>query len=173
MMRRSIQYYKVAPAQRKVIAFDYQSVGHGDSLLAVMRIKANWAKTVVAIFTMAVFYASVCSTTCAVGVCPNQVQQKAGHDCEQMPSHHSDQSRHQAPDNPDCSQHEHPGFFLAKSGELSQIQLSPVGHLNASAMAIPAVHGLVASLTPAKASDHVPPLASSIPLYQQISVLRI
>jgi hypothetical protein len=128
---------------------------------------------VVALFTMAVFYASVCSTSCAVGVCPNQVPQTAGHDCEQTPSHHPDPSGHQTPDNPDCSQHEHPGLFLAKSGDLFQFQLSVVDHLNASAMAIPAVHRLAASLTPAEASDHAPPLASSIPLYQQISVLRI
>jgi hypothetical protein len=138
-----------------------------------MRINANWARMVVAIFTMAVFYGSVCSTTCAIGFCPNQVQQTAGHDCDQSSSHHSDPSGHQAPDNPDCSQHEHPGLFVAKSGNFSQFQLSTVGHLNPSTVASSSVHALVASFTDTAASNHAPPLASSNLLYQQISVLRI
>jgi hypothetical protein len=34
---------------------------------------------VLAVFTMAMFYASVCSASCAAGVCPDKVQQTAGH----------------------------------------------------------------------------------------------
>jgi hypothetical protein len=64
-------------------------------------------------------------------------------------------------------------LFLAKSGDLSQFQLSVVGHLNGSTTAFSSVHGLAASLTHPGASDHAPPLASGIPLYQQSSVLRI
>lgn len=161
---------------RKVPALDCQYVARGDSLLAVMRTKASWARMVVAIFTVAMFYASVCSTTCAIGVCPNQVQQTASHDCDQASPHHSrhsDQPGHQAPENPDCSQHGHPGSFLAKSSELSQIQLSVVGHLDASASAVSPGRSVVASLTIAEASDLAPPLRSNTPLYQQISVLRI
>ena len=135
--------------------------------------QANWARIVVAIFTMAVFYASVCSTTCAIGVCPNQVQQTAGHDCDQTPSHHSHQSGHQAPESPDCSQHEHPGLFLAKAGNLSQFQLTVVTHLSASTAAISFGHSLAASMADTEASDLAPPLRSNGPLYQQISVLRI
>ncbi len=160
-------------AAGKVIAFDCQYVKHGGSLLALMRVRANWARMVVAIFTVAVFYASVCSTTCAIGVCPNQVQQAAGHDCEHTSSHHSDPSGHQAPEKPDCSRHGHPGSFLAKSGELSQIQLNVVGHVNASATAVCSGDSLTASLPAAAGSDLAPPLRSNLPLYQQISVLRI
>ncbi|HVS88322.1 MAG TPA: hypothetical protein VHF01_08870 [Candidatus Acidoferrum sp.] len=138
-----------------------------------MRINANWPRMVVAIFTMAVFYASVCSTTCAIGVCPNQPQRTASHNCDQTSSHHSDPSGHQAPDNPDCSQHGHPGFFLAKSGDLSQFQLSGAGHLNASAAAVSWGYTLTASMTTPDASELAPLLRSNIPLYQQISVLRI
>ena len=138
-----------------------------------MRRNADWARIVVAIFTMAMFYASVCSTTCAIGFCPNQVQQTAGHECEQTPAHHSHHSEHQTPENPDCSQHQHPGLFLAKSGNLSQFQLSVGGHLNASAAPVSAGHGLTLNMTSAEASDLAPPPTPNSPLYQQISVLRI
>ena len=139
----------------------------------VMTTKVDWARMIVAVFTMAMFYASVCSTICAVGVCPDQVRQTAGHDCDQMPSHHSNQSNHQSPDTPDCSQHQHPGLFVTKSGDVSQIQLSVVDHLNASATVFFATHGSHAIGTYSDASEHAPPLVSSVPLYQQISVLRI
>lgn len=138
-----------------------------------MRRNADWTRNVVAIFTMAMFYASVCSTTCAIGFCPNQVQQTAGHDCDQTPSHHSHQSGHPTPASPDCSQHEHPGLFLVKSGNLSPLQLSVVGHLSASTAAISSGHGLAASMADTEASDLALPLRSNSPLYQQISVLRI
>jgi hypothetical protein len=128
---------------------------------------------VAAIFTTAVFHASICSTTCAVGYCPNQAQQTAGNDCDQTPAHHPDQSKHHTPDDPDCAQRQHPGLFVTKSGDLSQFQVSVAGHPNASVAAFLPVHALVASLARAEASDHAPPLASSLPLYLQISVLRI
>jgi hypothetical protein len=135
--------------------------------------KANRARIVAAIFTMALFYASMCSTTCAIGYCPNQVQRTAGHDCDQTPSHHSHPSHPQAPGNPDCSRHEHPGLFVAKSGDLSKFQLRVLGHLDASTPFNSSQQYMATSMTDAKASDHAPPLASSLPLYQQISVLRI
>ena len=152
---------------------DCQSFHRGGSLLTDMQRNADWARIVVAIFTMAMFYASVCSTTCAIGFCPNQVQQTAGHDCDQTPSHHSHQSGHQAPANPDCSQHQHPGPFLAKSGDLAQFRLSVASHLNVSAATISARHDLVLSMTDAEASDHASPPRLDSPHYQQISVLRI
>jgi hypothetical protein len=128
---------------------------------------------VAAIFTMAMFYASICSTTCAIGYCPNQAQQTAGHDCDQTPAHHPDQSKHHTPNDPDCSQHQHPGLFVTKSSDLSQFQVSAGGHPNASVTAFCRVHALVAGFASADASGHAPPIASSLRLYQQISVLRI
>ncbi len=102
--------------------------------LGLMRSKTNGARMVLAIFTMAMFYTSVCTTTCAIGVCRNEVQQTAGHDCEQSSSHHSGQPGHEAPESPDCSKHAHPGVFVARSGNVSQFQLSIVGHLQLSAI---------------------------------------
>src|ERR1700730_7561547 len=136
----------------------------------LMGTNAGWARMVITIFTMAVFGASVCSTTCEVGVCPDQVQQTSSHDCDRTPSHHSDHSRHQGSGNRNCSKHEHPGLFVAKSGEFSQFQLT--SHLNSTAAVYPG-NNPTASITTAKSSEFTPPLTSSIPLYQQISVLRI
>jgi hypothetical protein len=136
--------------------------------------EANWARLVLASFTMAMFYASVCSASCAVGVCPQQTQRTAGHDCDQMPSHHSDSSGHQAPDKPDCSQHQHPELFVTKSGgDLPQFELSVVDHLNASAAVFSQVDSLSAIFTRDVTSEHAPPPASGVPLYDRISVLRI
>lgn len=138
-----------------------------------MRTKANWARLVAAIFTMAVFYASLCSTTCAIGFCPNQVQHAANHDCERTPSHHSGQSKHQTPDNPNCSEHQHPGLYVAMSPDL-QFQLSVVDYLGASAAALFPVRGLLEIFAAHPvASEHAPPIVSSVPLYDQNSVLRI
>jgi hypothetical protein len=127
---------------------------------------------VAAIFTMAVFYASVCSASCAMGVCPGQVQQKASHDCDRMPSHHSDQSRHHSSGNPDCSEHQHPGLFVPKSANL-QLLLSVVDHLDASTADVSAVYRLPAVFLNPAAVENAPPVISSVPLYEQISVLRL
>src|SRR5579871_299100 len=54
------------------------------NLHTVMRSKAHWARIVVTIFTVAMFYASVCSASCAIGVCPDKAPQTSGHDCDQM-----------------------------------------------------------------------------------------
>ncbi len=137
-----------------------------------MRIKRNGARMVVAVFTMAMFYASVCTATCAIGVCPNEVQQTASHECDHASSHHSSQPGHKAPESPDCSKHAHPGVFVAKSGEVSQFQLSIVGHLQLSAATVSFGDDQRPS-TATRSSDPAPPFASKLPLHQQISVLRI
>ena len=139
-----------------------------------MKMKANWARMAVAVFTMAMFYASVCSASCAIGVCPEQTHRTSGHECNEIPSHHSDSSGHQTPAKPDCSQHQHPELFVAKSGgDLPQFQLSVVKHLNATAVAFSPVHGLSTIFTHEVTSENAPPPASGVPLYDRISVLRI
>ena len=137
-----------------------------------MRSRAHWARAIAAIFTIAMFYASVCSASCAIGVCPDQVQQTSSHDCDQMRTHHAGQSRHQAPESPDCSKHQHLNMLVAKSGEIAKVQLSVVGQLSVSAVFLPH-HDFAASLIHVEASDLAPPLGTNLPLYQQTSVLRI
>src|ERR1700704_1911479 len=136
-----------------------------------MNRNARSARIVVAIFTMAVFYASVCATTCSIGFCPEHAQQTASHDCENAASHHTAPSG-KAPANSDCSPHQHPGPYLAKAGELPQFQLSLASQPDVSTVVIEA-HELILSMTDAKASDLATPIKSSSPLYQKISVLRI
>jgi hypothetical protein len=152
----------------------YEYVEPGGRLVKVMRMKANLARMVVAIFTMAMLYASLCSASCEVGVCPEQTQRTAGHDCDQMPSHHSGSSGRQTPGKPDCPQHQHPDLFVAKSGgDLPQFQLNIPDHLHASATTFLAQYGLPAILSRTEASEHAPPVVSSVPFYNRISVLRI
>jgi hypothetical protein len=136
-----------------------------------MKRNANWARIVVAIFTMAVFYASICATTCSIGFCPDQVQQTTGHDCEQAGTHHSAPGHE--PVNRDCSPHQHPGPFVAKSAELSQFQLSLASGLDVSGITASEAHELVSSMSDAYASEPAPAVKSSSDLYKSISVLRI
>ena len=129
---------------------------------------------IVALFTVAMLYASVCSASCAVGLCPDQPQRTASHDCDKMPSHHSGSSGHHTPDKPDCSQHQHPELFVAKSGgDLPQFQLNLANQLHASAPIFLVQQGVPVIFNSAEASDHAPPVDSSIPSYGRISVLRI
>ena len=131
-----------------------------------MKMRTNWARMTVAVFTMAMFYASVCSSSCAVGVCPKQTQQTSGQDCDHTHSHHSGSSRHSSPDKHDCLQHQHPELFVAKSGgDLPQFQLSVVDHLNSSAVAFSPVHGFSTIFTRDVTSEYAPPPASGVPLY--------
>jgi hypothetical protein len=125
----------------------------------------------VATFTMAVFYASICATTCSIGFCPDQVQQTTGHDCEQGGTHHSAPTGHEPASN--CSPHQHPGPFLAKSAELPQFQLGLASQLDISAITVRDAHELVLNVADANASDLAPPVKSRSNLYKSISVLRI
>src|ERR1700722_13168971 len=137
-----------------------------------MKRNANWARIVVAIFTMAVFYASICATACSIGFCPDQVQQTTGHDCDQAGAHHSGPAGH-APANSDCSPRQHPGPFLAKAAEVPQFQLSMASQLDVSAITVSEAHELVLNVADADGSDLAPPIKSSSSLYKRISVLRI
>jgi hypothetical protein len=139
-----------------------------------MRSKSNWARIVVAVFTaVAMFYSFACTTSCAVGVCPNQTQQMPSHDCEPSGAHHSHHSSAPAPDKPDCSSHSHPTVLFPKSGDVAKIQLTAAGH--AVSPGVSATSASLAVEQPAGlfGSDLAPPLTPRTPLYQQISVLRI
>ena len=139
----------------------------------VMAINANRARIVVALFTMVMFYASACTTICAAGICPNQAQQTSSHDCEPLPSHHSHHSSDPAPDKPDCSSHAHPSVLFLKSGDVSPFQLSVSGGVSLAAMLASSADRLAANSINSQESNLAPPFAPNVPLYQQISVLRI
>ena len=138
-----------------------------------MRTQANWARIVVVIFTLAVFYASVCSTSCAAGFCPNQQEQSSSHDCEQSTQHHSHHSGNQSPEKPDCAKHLHPSLFLVKAGDLQQSKLTITGDLSGSDLVTSPDASLALTMSVANTVDLAPPIRPGIPLYEQISVLRI
>ena len=136
-----------------------------------MKRNASWPRIVVVIFTMAVFHASICATTCSIGFCPDHVQQPTGHDCERGDTHHSAPTGHEPAS--DCSPHQHPGPFLAKSAELPQFQLSLASRHDVSGITVREAHALVLNVDDAALSDLAPPFKSSGDLYKSISVLRI
>lgn len=84
------------------------------------------AQTVVAIFIVAMFYASVCSATCALGRCPNKVQHSDHHDCD----HHSSGSSSHGPQKPDCSKHGHPSLSVVKADGVRQFHLASARSLD-------------------------------------------
>ena len=135
--------------------------------------QTGWARIVVATLTLAVFYASICSTSCAVGFCPNQQEPSSSHDCEQSTKHHSDHSGNPSPANPDCSKHLHPSLFLIRAGDSQQFPLGITGHLAGSSFNAPSYHRLAVTITTAHAFDSGPPIRESTPLYQRVSVLRV
>lgn len=139
-----------------------------------MRLKTARARIVAAIFTVAMFYASVCSTMCAAGICPNELQHSASHDnCDQMPMGHSDYPQKHVPENHDCSMHHHPNVNVVKADNLPQFQLSSTGYINVNDLLFNSSQVMAFSLAAFSLSDPAPPPPLRSPLYQQISVLRI
>ena len=131
------------------------------------------ARILIAIFTVAMFYASVCSTTCALGVCPNQVQGSASQDCDHTSPEHSNSTPHHGPEKPDCSNHNHPTSNFVKADGLPQLQLSGIGNVSVNQLFANAPHAAGLTLAVFSLSDLAPPPTLRNPLYQQISVLRI
>ena len=139
-----------------------------------MRPKTARVRIVAAIFTVAMFYASACSTMCAAGICPNELQHSASDDnCDRMPMGHSDYPQKHVPENHDCSMHRHPNVNVVKADNLPQFQLSSTGHINLSDLLVNSTHVMAFGLAAFSLSDLAPPPTLRSPLYQQISVLRI
>lgn len=143
----------------------------GDGSLAKMRVKASLARTVAAIFTMAVFYASVCTAACAAGFCPYQTQQTSSHACDSATPHDAHHSG--KPDKPDCSKHAHPSPFFVKSAGIAGVDRTVSTYASAAVLLALPRYLSAPGLTASDGSDLAPPPVSSTPLYHQISVLRI
>jgi hypothetical protein len=132
------------------------------------------ARIVAAIFTVAMIYASFCSNACGLGVCPNQEQQSASHDCDRPPSsHHSSSSHHHGPGNPDCSVHHHPTLNLEKADGLPQFQPTRIGQVVVGDLLSDLLGTDAVSLNASSFSDLGSPPTPKDPLYRRISVLRI
>jgi|SRR5712671_6440512 len=132
-----------------------------------MATRANWTRVVVALFTVAMFYASACTTICAVGICPNQARQTSSHACEPSPSHHSHHSTDQAPDKSDCPNHALPSVLFLKSGDVSQFELSISSHVPLPVLLDSSAVRSTNHSTHSQPSDQARPFAPNIPLHQQ------
>ena len=157
----------------RTLRFPICELPDGDgSLRLMLRVAADCNRAIAAIFTMVIFYASACTTICALGVCPNHPQQTSSHDCESSTSDHSHRSS--VPDKPDCSRHAHPSVVFVKSGGVARIDLRISAYLGPAVQFASPGNLSVANPTAFDGSDLAPPLAPRrIPLHQQIGVLRI
>ena len=144
-----------------------------DPIIGMAGLGIARARIVAAIFTVAMLYVSVCSTTCAMGACPTGVQHSDGHDCDQSSSNCSGSSPHHGSENRDCSVHNHPSVFLEKAASTSKFQLSTTGHMNLYELLVHAAREMTVSSAPLEIAGLGPPVTSKNPLYQQVSVLRI
>ena len=149
----------------------YLPEGDG-SLPFMLRVAAGWNRAFAAIFLVVIFYASACTTSCALGVCPNHPQQTSSHDCESSTSQHSDPAS--VPDKPDCSKHAHPSVVFVKSGGVAKIDRRISAYMSPAVLFASPGNLSVANPTASNGSDLAPPLVPRrIPLHQQIGVLRI
>jgi len=156
-----------------VVESDYLSGRLRNSLYSMRGLKTGRARIVTAVFTFAMFYASVCSTMCAAGICPNELQHStSGDNCDQMPAGHPDCPQKHAPMNHDCAMHHHPTANIVKA-DLPQFQLTNAGHINVNDLLVNSIHRTAFGLTAFSLADLAPPSALRSPLYQQTSILRI
>jgi hypothetical protein len=121
------------------------------------------------IFAVAMTYASFCSTTCGLGVCPNQEQHTAGHDCDN-PSHPRS-PHHHGSGKSDCSAHYHPSANLVKPDGLQK--LIGGGLISTSDLAIETQNASRFSVELSSLFNLGSPPTSTSPPSQRVSVLRI
>jgi hypothetical protein len=126
------------------------------------------ARIVAMIFAVAMTYASFCSTTCGLGVCPNQERQSGSHDCDN-PSHQHGPHQHGSGKS-DCSAHYHPSVNLVKPDGLHKFGTDDVG-IGSLFTQMPDATRFGFDLS-SLFSLGSPPTPRSL-LHQQISVLRI
>ena len=130
-------------------------------------------RLVVLIFTVAMIYASFCSTTCGFGVCPYQEGRSSSHDCDHPSSSHSSGSHHHGPKERDCSDHHHPSVNLVKADGLPQFESTKADDVLITQFVSNLSDGASLSFNVSSFFDLGSPPTPRNPLYQRISVLRI
>lgn len=139
----------------------------------MMALGKTRTRLVAAIFTVAMLYASFCSTTCAFGVCPYQGQESSSHDCDHPLSSHSSGSHHHGPKERDCSNHHHPCVNLVKADGLPQFEPTKADDIRIAQLLSNLSDGDSLSLSVSSFFDLGSLPIPREPLYQYISVLRI
>ena len=128
------------------------------------------ARIVAAVFTVAMFYASVCSSMCAAGFCPNEFGHSAG--TGNFGQILGGVHKH-VPENDDCCSMHHPTVNVVRADNLPQPRFANTGHVNASDLLANSTRVMSFSLAAFSLSDLAPPPTQERPLYQRISLLRI
>ncbi len=138
----------------------------------VIGLGAMRAQIIIVVFTIGVFYASFCTTACAVEGCPTLAQHAANHDCDHPDPQHSKSSHNHEPGNSDCHAHGHPSFAFQSSTGV-QLHLGAISHCHVELLFLDSRDVAAVSLDPVWGSGLAPPLSPYNPTYQQFSVLRI
>lgn len=134
----------------------------------------KWAAIVLAVFVLAMVYASACTASCSVGQCINPLSHSESSDDH----HHHGASEHpgvpsdQNHSRPDCGTHGHPESFV-KGPSTPQVRSTAtiwVGAVNATVV-LPHLAALKVNTVPGR--NHTPAQLSKEPVYKKISVLRI
>jgi len=122
------------------------------------------------VFTFGMFCASLCSTLCAEGVCPYELQQSASN---HLPASHSSSSHKRAPGDSDCALHPHPDYSAVKAGSHFQVGLTGAGRLTAHVLLVNAPRLTSFDQAVSSLSGLAPPPNLRSLLQQQTFILRI
>lgn len=125
-----------------------------------------------AIFTAAMFYASLCSTACAAGFCPLLGRDSDTHECHHQASSHPGSSHQSLPERSNCSAHGHPNVFVNAVG-FSQYRPTSVSYNYANSFIARLTSSAVAGQETLWGADLAPPQTAKNLLYRQVCVLRI
>ena len=142
-------------------------------LRLVMTVGPTRTKILISIFSLAMFYGSICSAACAAGFCPNLAHYSQSHDCNQPSQHHSTGSHHHDSKDPDCQQHAHPPDFAIKSAGLSQYRVNSATTIRSAALSTNQVAAFSVMRSSVATSDLAPPGFLKSARDQQSAVLRI
>jgi hypothetical protein len=138
-----------------------------------MRLGTANERILAAVFAAAIFYASVCSTMCTAGVCPNGLQHSTPTDnCDQMPISHSHGPQKNAPDDRDCTMHHYPTVNIVRADNRAKLQLTSAGYISSHGIFIDSTQAVASIPTAFLFSGQASPTLRSSPP-QQISPLRI
>lgn len=137
-------------------------------------VRVPLAGTLILVFAVSVSYASVCSTLCAAGICPNELQHSSDPDgCDQMPMGHSHSPQNHATHHHDCVMHHHPSTNIVKAGNAPDFQLARQSHRGANDLLSGSAQLFTVNPTSLSPSGLAPPLLLSSPVNSRIAVLRI
>jgi hypothetical protein len=152
---------------------DFRHARRGDIVHLMSENCAMRTRFAVAIFSLALLYASTCWATCAICVGSSATTETTSHDCEHAASHPAGGSHQHLPVTPDCFGHHHASFELVQGDGLTQLHFSATAHALANPLAPRAVNTETFGVAASSLSDLAPPQLATISPQQKITILRI